>query len=321
MSPCYAPLRACLVKTPEGNHISLKRDSYGKALSLPCGKCIGCRLERARQWAVRLMHESECHIDCSFITLTYEKEPFNGSIDVSVAQLFMKRLRAKIAPIKVRFFLCGEYGMICTVCGNGQKVCECLRPVFEIGRPHYHAIIFGYDFPDKVLLSSNAELSLFRSDELDSVWGLGYCSIGSVTFDSCCYVAKYALKKIIGKKAKVHYKGRLPEFLTMSRRPGIGAEWIKKFTSDVFPSDEVIVNGFPGRPPRFYDLFLEAEDPEMYERLKLKREEDADAVEKEVSCRTPGWIDLKDVSRNLRRIEVRRIVAEAKASLKSRKLE
>lgn len=282
----------------------MRRDAKGKALSLPCGKCIGCRLERARQWAVRIMHESEMHEDSCFITLTYRDEdlPPDGSISVSVAQLFMKRLRARIAPVKVRFFLVGEYGEV-------------------TGRAHYHLLLFGYDFPDKVVLSETPTQTLYRSDILADIWGFGNCSIGQVTFDSACYVAKYACKKIIGKMAAAHYRGRLPEFCTMSRRPGIGSGWIKKFSSDVFPSDEVIVKGFPARPPRFYDKFLEVQNPDLFSAVKVQREAAVEALVAELEVVSPGWTDLKDHVRNLRRIEVREIVATAKAALKSRTLE
>lgn len=297
--PCYSPLRACWL--PEGG-ISLKKSSIGKALSLPCNKCVGCRLERARQWAVRLMHESECHDASSFITLTFDPEfyPKDGSLSVSVAQLFLKRLRSRVSPARIRFFLVGEYG---------EKSL----------RAHYHALIFGFDFPDKVLLSESNGIRLFRSDLLDDIWGFGFCSIGQVTFDSACYVAKYAVKKMIGPKAAAHYGGRLPEFSTMSRRPGIGTRWIEKFCSDVYPSDEVIVKGFPSRPPRFYDQYLEKTNPDLLAKLKGVREIAADRIDKAV--KVSGYKLPVRPSHNHFRLEARRVVAEAKASLKSRTLE
>ena len=252
------------------------------------------------------MHEAECHEDSSFITLTYgDAVPEGGSLSVSVAQLFMKRFRERLRdrknPKRIRFFLCGEYGE-------------------KFGRPHYHALIFGYDFPDKTLLMESDGIALFKSEELEDIWGFGYCSIGQVTFDSACYVAKYALKKVKGPSAPAHYKGLFPEFLLMSRRPGIGRAWIEKFSSDVYPSDEVIVNGFPGKPPRYYDQVVESLNPGLLEAVKVKREKEAGLLEDEVKLRSGASFKVAR-SRNLRRLRTARIVKEAKMALKSRKLE
>jgi len=300
--PCYEPLRACMVKGPEGPRLVFNRNAVGKALSLPCGRCIGCRLERSRQWAVRLVHENKMHESSCFLTLTYDEDhlPGDGSISVSACQDFMKRLRSRIAPIKVRFFLCGEYGE-------------------KLGRPHYHLILFGYDFPDKVKLEEKDGKILYSSEMLDDIWGNGGCRIGEVTFDSAAYVANYATKKITGAKAQEHYQGRKPEFLLMSRRPGIGRGFIERFMSDVYPSDEVIVKGREARPPRYYDQVLESRNPDLLAVLKLRREAAAEKLEemvlksKEIVHVAPG--------RNARRLAVRRRVTEAKLRLKSRKLE
>lgn len=243
------------------------------------------------------MHESS-----SFVTLTYDPAflPKDGSLSVETCQLFLKRLRARLEPRRIRFFLCGEYGE-------------------QFARPHYHAIIFGYDFPDKVKLEKPGEYALFSSAELSEIWGLGFCSIGAVSFESACYVANYATKKITGAKAAEHYRGRRPEFLLMSRRPGIGRSWIDQFSSDVYPSDEVVVRGVQARPPRYYDQVLAAKDPELLELLKKRRELEAEKLEKMVL--KSGDQVMVAPSRNARRLAVRKQVAEAKARLKSRTLE
>ncbi len=300
--PCYSPLRACLVKGPKGKSLSFSSRARGAALSLPCGRCIGCRLEKARQWAVRIVHEASMHEDSCFLTLTYDPEhlPADGSISISVCQLFLKRLRSRIDPIRIRFFLCGEYG---------EK--------FE--RPHYHVIVFGFAFPDKVLVKDDGDSSLHRSDLLDEVWGLGGCRIGVVTFDSACYVANYATKKVTGKAAAVHYSGRKPEFLLMSRRPGIGRSWIDKFSTDVYPSDEIISKGFQARPPRYYDKVVLTEDFVYTEEIRLKREKAASRLE--LFVHRSGVRTMIAPSRNAHRLAVRLRVAEAKSQLKSRSLE
>lgn len=257
------------------------------------------------------MHEYSMHDEAVFITLTYDDAHLDfvgdlrlrrdvATLSVSTCQLFLKRLRARLAPVKVRFFLCGEYGE-------------------NFGRPHYHLILFGYSFPDKVRLESSGKFEEFTSDELADIWGKGRVHLGSVTFDSAAYVANYATKKIIGKDALAHYGARRPEFLLMSRNPGIGSSWISKFSGDVFPSDEVVVKGFPSRPPRFYDQFIEGRDPDLWARIKAKRLVASEKLEEMV------WKGGRSLfvapSRNGRRLIVRSAVASAKLKLKSRNME
>lgn len=263
--PCYHPLKAVMQSIAGKNRLSFKRDAKGRGLQLPCGRCIGCKLERARQWAVRITHEAKMHEESCFVTLTYDDEhlPKDGSLSVETCQLFLKRLRERIAydsnhgfkiPAKrIRFFLAGEYGD-------------------KMGRPHYHAIIFGEDFSsDRRKISYGGKNTLFDSPSLSSTWGNGFVSIGDVSFDSACYVAKYATKKITGDKADEHYKGRKPEFLLMSRRPGIGSTWFERYKSDVFPSDTCVVRGKETKPPRYYDGLHERDDADAMAAIRFRR--------------------------------------------------
>lgn len=223
------------------------------ALELPCGQCVGCRLERSRQWAVRCLHEASLHEDNCFVTLTYSEEniPDDGSLDKRHWQLFAKRLRKRLGSF--RFFHCGEYGE-------------------RLARPHYHACLFGLNFPDrKYYKDVGAKARLDTSDLLDDIWGLGFCTVGDVTFESAAYVARYVMKKVTGKEADSHYDGLQPEYVTMSRRPGIASDWFRKWSNEVYPSDEVIVRGHPCRPPRFYDNLLEAGEPSVFDAVKRKR--------------------------------------------------
>lgn len=170
--------------------------------------------------------------------------------------LFMKRLRRVRGP-GVRFLQTGEYG--------------------KLGRPHHHALLFNCGFSDKKVHSVRPRGSLFRSAELEELWPFGFSSIGEVTFESASYVARYTLKKVAGPLAASHYNGRVPEYLTMSRRPGIGAGWFRRFKSDVFPLDRMVARvsegGRPvvGKPPRFYDELYRREDPEGYEAMRRSR--------------------------------------------------
>ncbi len=258
--PCYRPLEG--FRDPSGGLVFARHKSIGLPMRVPCGRCIGCKLERSRQWAVRCMHEAQLHADTSFITLTYDDEhvPRFGSLLMDDWQKFFKRLRKRVG--KVRFFGCGEYGE-------------------QFGRPHYHACLFGLDFPDKCAWARRGSHDVFRSDLLESVWTFGQSEIGSLTFESAAYVARYCVKKITGKQAEAHYQcvdpetgelgERLPEFATMSRRPGIGSDWFARYSADVYPSDEVIVNGVAAKPPRFYDKLLEVSSPEVASEVQAER--------------------------------------------------
>lgn len=264
---CYNPLLAFKL---DGKVTFNKPFAYAKGFNLPCGQCIGCRLNYSRQWAIRCVHEAQMHTNNSFITLTFNDEslfkrenPF--SLNVRDYQLFMKRLRKKHDK-KIRFFHCGEYG-------EKNK------------RPHYHAILFGHDFPDKKLWQKRDDIRLYRSEELEELWPYGHSTIGDVTFNSAAYVARYVMKKVKGDGAEDHYKtvhpgtGEIlplqPEYCTMSRKSGIGYEWFKKYKKDVYPHDYVVINGRKVKPPRYYDNLLS--EQELLD-IKKKREESNDTL-------------------------------------------
>ena len=224
-------------------------------MDLPCGQCAGCRLDRARSWAIRCIHEASLHRENCFLTLTYDNEhlPENQSLRPDDIVLFLKRLRKLLSPKKIRFLQCGEYGD-------------------EGARPHHHMLLFGHDFPDKLLLR-HGDNPLYASQTLTTLWGQGFCSIGALTFDSACYTARYILKKITGDKAGEHYNGRVPEYITMSRRPGIAADWFNRFAiGDIYAHDKCVVRaGFLARPPKYYDRLYEAVDPNHYALIKRQR--------------------------------------------------
>lgn len=244
---CTSPLRAW--RDPRYGGVSFAKTSHsGEELELPCGQCWECRFKRSRDWAIRCMHEAQLHDENSFITLTYATEhlPPNDSLAYPQFQKFMKRLR-KQAGKRVRFYMCGEYGE-------------------NFGRPHYHACLFGYDFPDKKYLTTTKNGDkLYTSAILEKLWPFGISSIGDVNFQSAAYVARYIMKKITGDAAFEHYNkvdedgvivSRTPEFTRMSLKPGIGAGWFDKYHSDVFPHDHVIVKGKEVSVPRYYTRMI-----------------------------------------------------------------
>lgn len=266
--PCFGPLTAFYSKEvgPSGKRgivFDLKMAHSPTPIKLPCGQCVGCRLERSRQWAMRCLHEKKLHRHNCFVTLTYDDGhlPEGGTLVKRDLQLFMKKLRFKRGP-GVRFYACGEYGDVSA-------------------RPHYHALLFNCDFFDrKVFARRNSKHPVYTSKELDALWGNGLSVIGDITFDSAAYVARYVLKKVTGNVASEHYSyidvdgcvhERLPEFTVMSRRPGIGTGWYDRFGRETYDHDSVIINGRPVRPPRFYDTRFQLTAPDRFEYLKKRR--------------------------------------------------
>lgn len=276
--PCYKPLHALVRKSPDGvsgkatvtfpKAIPLADTArHGSPTPIPCGQCIGCRLERSRQWAIRLLKEAKLHERSSFLTLTYNDDHLprlpNGrpTLVLDDVQLFLKRLRRHFEPNRLRFFQCGEYGE-------------------QTERPHHHMILFGEDFcKDRSNIEdSRSGYSQYNSPVLEELWNKGRCTISEVSFESAAYVARYCVKKVTGKGATFHYSGRKPEFVTMSRNPGIGAGYFDEFKSDVYPGDEIVpdIGRPPSLPPRYFDKLLEKVDPALYESVKKKRSESLD---------------------------------------------
>lgn len=199
--------------------------------------------------------------------------------------------------IGIRFIGCGEYG-------------DTTR------RAHYHILLLNVDFPDKRFhKNSPSGPPLYTSKMLDALWSengenFGHALIGDVDFDSCAYVARYVMKKVIGKDT---FDSNLydfntgivrePVFMTMSRRPGLGTDWYKKFGPHAYEWDSVVFKGVEVPPPRFYDNLRVG--PAINDALKVKRRRKA---------------MLKRADNTLRRLRVREVVALAKLNLKGRKL-
>lgn len=267
---CYNPLVAYKL---DGKVVFHKPFAFAKGFNLPCGQCIGCRLEYSRQWAVRCVHEAQMHDENCFITLTFNNDALKErrnpySLDKTEFQKFMKRVRKRYAH-KIRFFHCGEYGE-------------------KNNRPHYHALMFGHDFRDKKLWSINGGNRLYISQELQELWPYGFNTIGEVNFETAAYTARYVMKKHKGDDVVEKYQitdedgviwDRIPEYCTMSRGRkkdgdgGIGYRWYLKYGwSDCHKHDYVVVNGHETRPPRFYDKLC---DEKVFEKIKQKRVEEA----------------------------------------------
>lgn len=250
---CFNPLQGWRSRTanPSGKRSLVFNRNQGfedQPVNVPCGQCIGCRLEKSRQWAIRCVHEAKLHEKNCFITLTYNNEnlPPGGSLDKQAFPKFMKRLRKKYGS-KIRYFHCGEYGE-------------------SLGRPHYHACLFNHDFPDRAIWRNTPDGPLYTSQALSTLWPFGFSTIGEVTFASAAYTARYILKKVTGETKEDHYDGRVSEYTTCSK--SIGYDYYNRFKTDIFPHDKCIIQGKQVNVPKYYRNKYEIENPEQ--SLKLK---------------------------------------------------
>lgn len=214
MAVCYHRKSAWLVA--DKGLVFRKPSGEARHVTLPCGKCLACRVNSASQWALRAQHEMEYVNNGCFVTLTYNPEscPKDYSLNKKHLQDFVKRLRRHIEYHKlgtIRSYLaCGEYGE-------------------EKGRPHYHILLLGWSPSDLVYHSiSYSGEPIYTSKLIESVWGKGFTPVGTVTLRSAGYVARYA-KKAVGENPKK----RKPPFLLSSRRipltngefGALGAQW------------------------------------------------------------------------------------------------
>lgn len=256
-------------------------------IEIPCGQCVECRLKRSREWAIRGTHEAlMCEHNC-FLTLTYDDDHLlSQSLIYKHFSDFIKRLRYFYPNDKFTYMVCGEYGETNPRTG-----------IIDGGlyRPHFHCILFGFNFPDRVPVKMLGNSDLFRSVELDRIWGYGSCRIGEATFESISYVARYIMKKITGDLAKSHYTvitsdGEMlelePEMFHVSKRPAIGRRWFEKFGAAAYAHDSVIARGHEMQPPRYYDKLLPPVVKQMIVKnrivaakpYKLDHTDDRDAV-------------------------------------------
>lgn len=221
-------------------------------IELPCGKCIYCQKKYSKDWAVRCVLESTKSKDNCFITLTYNEEnvPKDYNLSKRDYQLFLKRLRKKVHPLKVRYFLAGEYG--------GKRY-----------RPHFHIIIFGWKPNDLEFWKIDGKVPLYISEEVSKLWGKGFISVGvQMDIAAMKYTAKY-LNKLQVLPNYVHVK----PFVAMSTRPGIGAgvidseRWLK--------NQGIFIDGFKHGVPRYFKKLA----------IKEGKENEVDSMNRKIKVR------------------------------------
>ncbi len=266
-----------------------KLSDPSKFLLLPCGQCVGCRLDHSREWAVRCMLEAKEHQFNWFVTFTYDDEHlkpllFNHpyEIDTNTGEVkkyqkyanlcpkdmtdFIKRLRMHWKRNHdwdgIKYFLCGEYGSL-------------------NGRPHYHAIIFNlpiYDLKKSVLMKSRSGKGLlYESMELSSLWNKGIVAIGEVNFQTCAYTARYILKKHKGADREYYEQnGIVPEFVRMSLKPAIAKKYYDEHKDDIYKNDVFYMTDkdnkvFACKPPSYFDKLYDVDNPDVLQHLKEVR--------------------------------------------------
>jgi hypothetical protein len=198
--------------------ISLVKDYQN--FTVPCGKCMPCRLNKQREWKKRLLDESYYWYNKTFLTLTYDEEnlPENGTLVKKDYQDFMKRIR-KLSDRKMVYYACGEYGDL-------------------NGRPHYHAILYG--------------LSPLENYLLEDTWKKGRFSLDPVSPQTCGYVAGYVTKKLGGILGHQEYyqTNRIPPFQLQSQ--GIGLRWAIDNRQEMEKKGYVTMMGKKMPIPKYY---------------------------------------------------------------------
>lgn len=206
------------------------------------------------------------HTKNSFLTLTFDEKnlPKDLSLAKSHLQKFFRYLR-KDLELKFSYFAAGEYGD-------------------ETNRAHYHALIFGHDWEDKVLYEQKEDGDYYMSPSLNKAWGKGNVIIGAITFKSAAYVARYVLKKLHGDQLAryQHLDAETGELITMqqpfglqSKKPAIGLRWIERYFEDIYGKDAIAINGQLMKPPKYYDEWLKKHDPKRLKTIKEKRTKEA----------------------------------------------
>lgn len=206
----------------------------GQLVTVSCGKCLQCLQQKSLEWSFRIMDEASQYSENCFITLTYNDDnlPSDGSVSRREVQLFVKRLRKALKPLRVRFFACGEYGK-------------------KLLRPHYHIIVFNWFPSDAWFWQKDKKDDLFRSPLLERVWKKGFSSVGKLTLESAKYCAKYMNKFQFDRRLFAQNSSRklCAPFVQMSNRPGIGYNSV--YASDLV-SDRIYRSGKSVKIPRYY---------------------------------------------------------------------
>ncbi len=252
----------------------LRHGLYTGGLTVPCGRCMHCRIQRTAEWTMRLLHEYAMSSHGIFLTLTYDPErlPYMDyfhndqliqvpTLQKSHVQNFVKRLRKRTNNKKIKYFATGEYGD-------------------QTYRPHYHLILFNY-------------LPQSYSFPLSEVWKDGFTHVGNVTPESLKYVAGYVQKKWYGDLTESPHYPSIEPFSLKSQ--GLGKNYVLKNKQQLLHNACTSVNGVPVGLPRYYKKLLTDDDPKKLEELnkKVKEKQTPVDIQKLLSRATPE--ELQDI--------------------------
>lgn len=298
---CTSPKTVSFDRHGRVSYSALNWDKQYAPFKLPCGKCLACRLDYAKQWAVRCVHESAMHEKNSFITLTYSDENLKSpKLDYTDFQKFMKKLRkTQDAPIGV--FVTGEYG-------ERNK------------RPHWHAIFFGYRPADLLDHSTTDRGDLvYTSATIDRLWGkndpaLRPSIIGDVTIESAGYTARYAAKKLVHRDEVEQYE----PISKKSSKHAIGKKWLEKNYKDIFDLGRLrLANGVSSQIPRYYERWFKDNHPESWllyvtERKSILNQVAQERAEAEHAEWLTNYHERRDVGKERPRtqLEIKKIIQD-----------
>lgn len=258
---CYRPVPA---RRTDNGAVVIYPQLGTSDMSVPCGFCVGCLLEKRQQWSLRCRHEASCWDHNAFVTLTYDDAhlDWRGSLDKEHPSLFLRYLRRELSGVQsapssekrpIRFFGCGEYGT-------------------QRNRAHYHLLLFNVRFTDNERYGERT----YTSKLVSRLWPYGSHLIGDVTPASAAYVAGYSLKKVQAIFRDSAYRvvnldtgevsEREREFNMCSRKPGIGHYWYEKYKSEL-RSGYCVTDGRQQSVPRFYDKKLRVDAPLLHEEM------------------------------------------------------
>lgn len=260
--PCQAPIPAWQPVT--GGQLQFNAPTNGRAyhkIDIPCGYCILCREEEARQQAVRITHEASLYDHNAFITLTYDDEhlPEHNSLNYHDLKKFIKRVRKRLGHF--RYYAVGEYGD-------------------RTNRPHYHLCVFGHGFNTDKIIIRETPTRLWTQTWLQLAWGLGNVSIGALTFETARYTASYVTKKLRSKQTYVRVDTETGLLVPLEqpkslKTDNLGKRWLHKWMDQVIQHDYVIINGKRQKPPKAYDKWLKELSPSTVEDIKKERKRKA----------------------------------------------
>lgn len=312
---CTRPIKAWIqtearLDIPAKDYYALKKVSFrpikGRIeIEIPCGHCLGCRLDHANMWATRCEMERKNWQHNCFVTLTYNNDnlPVNknnlATLKKKDLQDFFKRLRYHESGKEewtltdeknpIRYFACGEYGP-------------------KGGRPHYHAIIFNWVPDDLKFYKFNKYGDpIYTSKKLQGIWGKGFVTVEFACEHNIQYCCQYVNKKAGIAPQSREYTGEIkrewriderngepyehfirvqkrpkelrePEFITMSRAVGIGKKYYEENKEKIIRNKGILIKSGDKvklRPiPKYFKKLWETEDWIEYYRFKYEKSKD-----------------------------------------------